>query len=240
MGLGSGHGLRRQPVRVRHQEFDERLGRCEFTDGVRRRQAALSAEHHHARLQSLVQGSPAGAARRRGWRGVPCRQLLDRRRRDRVVGQCGRQECPIRTAIRRPPPRRRAPRCSRASRPTAAASPAMPDRTRGTTPRCTSTSRPTSRANGSSTSRAFRALQRLRQHHDRQVLDALRGLSRLRAPRQREHGIPRAVAHAGVLLLHGDELRERRAVRHQDVPGEHARRPGRSARARSRRRNRAT
>ena len=50
----------------------------------------------------------------------------------------------------------------------------------------------------------------------------------LRAARLGQHRLPRPVADAGVLLVHGHELRRGRAVRHQDLP----RQLGRGDRAR--------
>ena len=75
--------------------------------------------------------------------------------------------------------------------------------------------------------RALRGLQRLRRHHLRQAVGALRVHRHGRAARHGVHRLPRAVAAAAVLPVHRDQLhRPRRAtaVRHRHLPRQ---RPGR-------------
>jgi iron complex outermembrane receptor protein len=79
----------------------------------------------------------------------------------------------------------------------------------------------------------LRKLQRLRPGHHRQAHGALRAGEGVRAPRGREHRLPRAVARADVLLVHGEQ-RARRRRRADAQRGRHA--PGHEpGRARARR-----
>ncbi len=73
--------------------------------------------------------------------------------------------------------------------------------------------------------RAIRGLQRLRQLRERQDFGPLRADRRPRGPRHGGHGLPRAVAHAGVLPRLDHELRRGRPARERPEPAD--RRPDR-------------
>ena len=226
--VGHGHlaGLRPQRDGVHHREHAEPLARPDQQDAVRRRRLRLRPAGAERLRRAHVRDRPRLAAEHRDRRRSAPRNLQHLRRRAGFLSQW-RRAC--RTA-RRPRPARR---CSRAS---------------GRRTRWTKTAPPSARTSTSKrTSRSkFLASVALRGESYSDFGENVSGklslrydfTEQLRAARLGAERLPGAVAAAAVLRDHVDQLHQRRAVRHHDLPGHRSGRASRSARSRSMPRNR--